>query len=286
MEAEFEEKEYEIPLNSQLLLGGSNIWTPGQVFEGNFGIDAAIQVLRNDFWDMVGYPSVLDGIILHHFRFGYLWKKLDRTRPLPTFKLNLFLQTKRPERLTRRTSTLRHLGLMSPYWRFEIKSHQQDLLNKLKMKLGNRVFVAYGCAAFDKLTDLYSHTENGTLVENSTFIKIEKLNLHHKWVYDKPGSEGFAMSEPKFIREENLFQEINSVSENFKVENDNPSDNLRVISKAIFEICEESNDSVIAKELLRRYNQNRDLISSNYLRAYMNIANFSNLTNCNWMVLK
>ena len=49
MDAEFEEKEYEFPLNSQLLWGNQNIWSPGQVFEGNFGIDAALEVHRQDF---------------------------------------------------------------------------------------------------------------------------------------------------------------------------------------------------------------------------------------------
>lgn len=287
MKAAFEEKEYEIPLNSQLILGNQNIWTPGQVFEGNFGIDAGLLVLREDFWDIVGYPNVVEGIILNDFRFGYLWKKLGQTRSLPTFKLNLFLQIKRPEKLIRRTSSLKSLGLNSPYWRFEIKEHQQELLNKLKIKLGNRVFVAYACAAFDKLTELYSFTENGTLIENSTFVKIERLNSHHKWIYDKGGSEGFAMSKPEFIREEeSLFQEINSKVKSFEIENDNPSENLQFISKVIIEICEESKDSIIAKEILKRYSQNSNFFSSNYLGAYINIRNFSVLTNCSWLVLK
>lgn len=287
MKAEFEEKEYEIPLNSQLLLGNQNVWTPGQVFEGNFGIDAALRVLRDDFWRIAGFPHPLNGVILNDFHFGYVWRRLKSNRPLPTFKLNLFLQIKRPEKLLRRTAILRSLGLNSPYWRFEIKQHQQDLLNKLKMKLDNRVFVAYGCAAFETLTDLYLHTENGTLVENSTFVKIERLNSHYKWVYDKAGSEGFAMSKPEFIREEqNLFDEINLTVENFEIENDNPTENLKFISSMIIEICEESKDSVIAEEIVRRYRQNRELISSNYLRPYLNIINFSTLTNCNWFVLK
>ena len=96
------------------------------------------------------------------------------------------------------------------------------------------------------------------------------------------------MSKPELIREEqNLFEEISNTIENFEIENDNPSENLRAISNAIIENCKESsNESILAKEILNRYQMNRELIPSNYLRRYINIINFSILTNCTWMVLK
>ncbi|MCB0538566.1 MAG: hypothetical protein KDE33_13680 [Bacteroidetes bacterium] len=287
MDAEFEEKEYEFPLNSQLLWGNQNIWTPGQVFEGNFGIDAALEVHRQDFWDMVGYPFPLEGVVLSDFKFGYVWRRLNRQRPLPTFKLNLFIQTKRPEILKNRPSNLKALGLGSPYWRFEIKNHQQTLLHQLKLKLNRRAFVAYACAAFGKHSELYHHTQNKTLVENSTFVKVEKMDTHHKWIYDAPGSSGIAMSDPELIEETPLFREIESVAENFEVENDNPSDNLRLISNAINEICQElQDDNIFAREIYRRYRYSSDRIRSSYLRQFVNVANFSLLSNTQWFVIK
>ncbi|WP_438711024.1 hypothetical protein ACSTS3_21180 [Aquimarina muelleri] len=287
MIAEFEEKEYENPLNTQLLLGNRNIWTPGQVFEGNFGIDAALEVTRRDFWHNAGFRHIPSGVILDHFDFGYVWRRLGRDRPLPTFKLNLFLQAKRPYGMQYRPATLRDQGLQSPYWRFEIKPHQQDLLLKLKRKLRNRAFVAYGCAAFHHYNDLFTHTENGVLVQNSTFIKVERLDGHHKWIYDQPGSVGFAMSEPEFIKDNNLFDEIEKTVETYEIENDNPSNNLKVLSSIIIEICEESDQkSFLAKEILNRYQRNRNIIGSVELRRFLNVINFSILTNSNWMVLK
>ena len=287
MDAEFEEKEYEFPLNSQLLWGNQNIWTPGQVFEGNFGIDAALEVHRQDFWDMVGYPFPLGGIFLNDFKFGYVWRRMNIQRPLPTFKLNLFLQTKRPEILKNRPSNLKALGLKSPYWRFEIKNHQQKLLHQLKLKLDRRAFVAYACAAFDKHSELYHHTQNKTLVENSTFIKVEKMNSHHKWIYDAPGSTGIAMSEPESIEERPLFEEIESFASDFTVENDNPSENLSLLSSTINELCQEmQDDNVVAKEIYRRYRYSSNSISSSYLRQFVNMANFSLLANAQWLVIK
>lgn len=287
MNAEFEEKEYEFPLNSQLLWGNQNIWTPGQVFEGNFGIDAALEVHRLAFWDMVGYPFPLEGVTLSDFKFGYVWRKLNSQRPLPTFKLNLFLQSKRPEILKNRPSNLKALGLGSPYWRFEIKNHQQKLLHQLKLKLNRRAFVAYACAAFDKHSELYHHIQNKTLVENSTFVKVEKMDTHHKWIYDAPGSSGIAMSDPESIKEKPLFNEIASVAENFEVENDNPSENLRLISNAINEICQElQDDNIFAREIYRRYRDSSNRNGSSYARQFVNVANFSLLSDTQWFVIK
>tara|TARA_B110001450_G_scaffold246986_1_gene261563 strand:+ start:90 stop:953 length:864 start_codon:yes stop_codon:yes gene_type:complete len=287
MIAEFEEKEYEIPLNTQLLLNNRNIWTPGQVFEGNFGIDAALEVTRRDFWRIAGFPRIPNSVILDHYNFGYVWRRLRRNRPLPTFKLNLFLQAKRPDGMRNRSAALRSHGLHSPYWRFEIKTHQQDLLLKLKRKLGNRAFVAYGCAAFHHYDDLFAHTENGTLIENSTFVNVERLYGHHKWIYDQPGSIGFAMSEPEFIEDNNLFDEIEKSIKTFEIENDNPSINLKALSNVIIEICEESDQkSALENEILNRYQKNIKAIESVELRTFLNVINFSIITNSNWMVLK
>jgi len=249
------------------LLGNRNIWTPGQVFEGNFGIDAALEVTRADFWSIVGLPHAPSGVMLNDFAFGYIWRRFEQTRPLPTFKLNLFLQAKRPEGMQNRPKPLRRLGLKSPYWRFEPKVHQQDLLSRLKRKLGNRAFVVYGCAAFHHLKDLYSHITNGTLIQNSTFVKIERLDGHHMWVYDKPGSKGYAMSKPEYVDEENFFDEVKMKAESFELDNDDPDNNLQILSRAIIEICEEtSGTSVIARELLERYQRNQGYVGSDRFR--------------------
>jgi hypothetical protein len=65
--AEFEEKDYEAPLYNQLLFGSNNIATPGQVFEGMFGIDAALKAMHPIFWQMYGYPKAPMGVCLCDF---------------------------------------------------------------------------------------------------------------------------------------------------------------------------------------------------------------------------
>lgn len=286
MNAEFEEKEYESPLNHQLLAGSHNLWAPGQVFEGNFGIDAALEISRSDFWTTVGYSSTLSGVALNNFHFGYVWRRLKKKKPLPTFKLNLFLQTKRPEGLRNRTREIKSLGINSPYWRFCIKNHQQLLLSKLKHKLKNKAFVAYGCSAFHRYSDLFHHIEHNSLVENSTFVKVDKLDKHTKWIYDKPGSIGYAMSTPEEIDERPLLEEINSIADNFVVDNDIPIDNLKTISIAISEICEELNNNEIAKEVLRRIRYLDKNKIPQQLSQFIIVLIFSEVANVNWMVIK
>lgn len=166
--AEFEEKEYEQPLNFELL-HGRNIWTPGQAFENHFGIDSALFTIDSTLATL--YPGMqhLKGVIIDHFRWGYLWKKVDR-RALPTFKANLLLQIKRPHHRKGRKAIYVPHGITGDYWKFEITKHQQKSLERLHHKLANRAIIAYACAAFHTHSELYHHTQNGSLVEYSTFV--------------------------------------------------------------------------------------------------------------------
>ena len=83
------------------------------------------------------------------------------------------------------TKKLKDLGLQTPYWRFNIKSHQQKLLIQLKRKLKNRAYVAYGCSVFHKYEDLYKHIEKGhalpgnpplTAAQKEAFALLAEVN--------------------------------------------------------------------------------------------------------------
>ena len=95
--AEFEEKDFEGPLYNQLLCGSLNFATPGQVFEGQFGIDAALEIKNRTFWNCFGYPVPQSGVVLNHYRWGFIWRRLGRKRILPNFSVNALIQAKRPD---------------------------------------------------------------------------------------------------------------------------------------------------------------------------------------------
>ena len=95
------------------------------------------------------------------------------------------------------------------------------------------------------------------------------------------------MSEPEFIEDNYLFDEIEKSIKTFEIENDNPSINLKALSNVIIEICEESDQkSALENEILNRYQKNIKAIESVELRTFLNVINFSIITNSNWMVLK
>ena len=286
MNAEFEEKEYESPLIRQLMDESHNMWSPGQVFEGNFGIDAALEVLNPEFWTMIGHSDYPNGVILSNYNFGYVWRRINHTRTLPDFSLNLFLQVKRPEGLRNRPRNLKALGLKSPYWRFWTKKHQQILLMQLARKLNNRAFVAYASPAFHSINDLYSNTRNNTLIENSTFVRTERLDGHHKWVYDCSGSIGIACSEPERIEDEYFLTEIENATEKNFNEKNNPNENLSLLEQNILEITSESRESnPIANEILFRYESIRKTEISPESKSFVLVNLFANLTNSNWIAL-
>lgn len=286
MNAEFEEKEYESALIHQLMSESHNMWSPGQVFEGNFGIDTSLEVLNPDFWTTIGHSDYPKGVILSNYNFGYVWRRITHIKKLPDFSLNLFLQVKRPEGLKNRPNNLKRLGLRSPYWRFWIKEHQQKLLMQLAQKLNNRAFVAYASPAFHLINDLYSNTRNNTLIENSTFVRVERLNGHHKWVYDCSGSNGIACSEPERIEDEYFLNVINNaVEENIDKKN-NSNENLSLLEQGILEITNENRKTnPIANEILIRYESIRKIEISQESKNYILVNLFTNLTNSNWITL-
>lgn len=200
--AQFEEKDFEGPLYNQLLFGGLRLATPGQVFEGHYGIDAALEALHPLFWDVFGYPDVLKGCCLNDFNWGFVWRRLGQKRPLPNFSTNLLVQSKRPDVLARACGPLHTYGLSAPVWRYTITPHQQLILQRVARTIGSRAMVIYASTAFDTFDELYAYTDAGTIVEHCNFTRVQRLMKHKKWNYDSPGTIGVATSEPELIEDE------------------------------------------------------------------------------------
>jgi hypothetical protein len=247
--AEFEEKEYEGPLNMELIRGSRNLWTPGLVFEYHFGIDAALLVKNRYFWQIMGHANPPIGVSLPGLKLGYLWKALGFARTLPAFDMNLFLQVKRPFVVRKPRGVFTKLGYTSPFWRFAVTGHQQRALQKLAAKIGNNGLVSYGCAAFDSLTELYVYIPSGRIVDNSTFVKATHLTGHKYWAYDSSGTSGYACSEPELKKDEAFLEQIESIAAGSKASQQfdaNPEyvvSQLRNLAKFMYDVCQEEIDT-------------------------------------------
>jgi len=202
--AEFEEKEYEGPLYQELLFGSHDLWIPGQVFEGHFGVDAVLNATHPLFWAEFGFPEVPAGVQIGHLRHGRLWRRHGSTRAMPNFSSNLLVQAKRPDLMRRASGAMAADGYSAPYWRFKVDASQRGLLRALDYKLGHRAFVVYAGAAFDTLADLFKFTHEHSVVEHSSFVRVRRMANHSSWNYFGPGTCGVAASSTERIEEPEL----------------------------------------------------------------------------------
>lgn len=194
--AEFEEAEYRGPLFHQLQ-SSNLLWEPGQVFEKHIGIDRALWTMHAYLHGLHGYSAPLAGVTMSHFNWDYIWAARGRKKKLPSFRLNVFIQAKRPSYGRYAPKALRTHGLKSPYWRFEITPHQQNALERLANKLNGRAIVCYACPAFHKESALHKWTVEPRMVENSTFPDVRRLTGHVAWNYSEPGATGVANADPE-----------------------------------------------------------------------------------------
>lgn len=291
VDAEFEEKEYEFPLYHQLAQGSPNVWPPGQVFEGYLGVDAALMVTTAEIWRKLGYPAPLDGARLNDMRWGYIWKDRGAQRQLPTFKLNLFIQAKRPQRMLRRSRVMVQNGIASPCYRFEIRAQQQKALERLHGKLRNRGLVVYACPVFSNLNRLYDCIQNGKLIDYSTFPKAIRLNGHKSWTFDKPGASGLCCSEPEKVEDKGLKESINQICDELNpVGEDRNSINnpLSELVASIPEVVENTERSMIIKKYFRLIDSLFDEVNhprSDLSRDYTKMSFFCLVYDLNWFVL-
>jgi len=289
MNSEFEEKDYEAPLYGELRFGSHRIATPGQVFEGKFGIDAAIEALNPLFWDMFGYYDIPEGVILDDLRWGFVWKRLGKKRKLPNFSTNLLVQAKRPQVLKRSRADLSRYGVTAKYWRFEITPHQQLLLERLSHKIRTRALVVYASAAFDTLDDLYDFTEKQEVVDNSSFVKVEKMTNHSKWNYNRPGTFGVATSEPEFIEDMPFSEMIQLYRKEKNIRDENNSKILSELHNAAVSICHELRENnPIAKHYLRingRLERISEIFEHKESLDFIGFSLFCNIAKLKWLVI-
>jgi hypothetical protein len=211
--SEFEEKSYEGPLYNQLERGNNELFTPGQVLENTLGFDAGLFVAQSAVWETLGYKTPLSGAALAYYDWPYAWHLPRPNIKLPRFRLNLFLQAKRPIHHQRRPRVLRSIStIAAPLWSFRVTGHQQRRLEVLADRLKGRAHVAYAAAVFHTYHDLFTHTKQRTIVQNSTFPSVEKLAGHDAWYYQTPGAQGAANPKPESIEEPPLLARLRDLA--------------------------------------------------------------------------
>lgn len=287
--AEFEEREFESPLYNQLIGDDHRVWSPGQVFEAHVGIDYSLFMADPWLFRLHGRRAVPPGAALSRYAWPGHWFRRQVPRRLPTFRLNLFVQAKRPEWSRRVPAHLRAAGISKPYWRIELDPDQQRALERVSVKLGARALVVYAAPAFHEYSLLWRHTTNGTIAQNSTFPSAQTLTGHRAWYYSRPGAVGVPNPDYTPKEEPSLSERIEAL---LRAETEEPwqqglkelADNIKT---SLSDEQGEPHSRVAAFFDLQRQWQTyaRGLEEEPVLKAYLTVLAFVETFNVNWCVI-
>lgn len=289
--AEFEEKEYEGPLYNQLEAGCPHLWSPGQVFEHHIGIDRAMMINNARFWRLLA-RSIPRGAVLSRYPWD-LFPQSHRTRPLPSFRLNLFIQAKRPKSFKQPPRHIRNAGLTGRGWCFDVDAHQQSALEVVATQLGSKAAVVYASPAFHSLLHLYRHTNRSSIIDHSTFPDVARLRGHTRWFYNRAGGDGVANPDAEPTEGPSIFERIEKLrGQGTASEDGNPGRELYALSKSIVtalregELEDNPRAALFFQELgniereIRQYEQIGDAI-----RPFMEVSAFAESFNVEWLTI-
>jgi len=291
---QFEEKEYENALYSELRVGKNGHWAPGQVLEQYLGFDYGLMLGNPYLWDIHGVPSPLTGIA----PFFELWPILRRQPPdrsrLPSFDLNCFVQAKRPWWSTYLSRKLAKLGLVKPYFKFLTDKEQQKCLELVAQHLSDRALFVYAAPVFGSSKDLFRHTTAGTIVENSTFPKTSILSGHQAWYYSQPGATGVVNPEFEPVQQPPLSELIEELRRTRSRERitESQSANLRSLADklkaAIREeptIVETARAAYLSQEWNRIAEFERATNPPPAVTGFLEVDAFTRFYNLRWLVI-
>ncbi len=195
--AEFEEKEYETFANVELYQLGRRgplppLWTPGQVLEATLGYDAAANVrLNKSLRRAMALPprrhARMDGVTT-----AAIYPARGQYANIPRFVASLFIQYKRPDRMSGRGQSA-HLWNGQRYYRARIEtdSNQYRILRDLDQMVHPRAVVRYAAPAFHTRTELFASASTHAVLERTAFLRPVRLKDQHTyWTYRMPGSMG------------------------------------------------------------------------------------------------
>lgn len=291
---EFEEREYEAPLYVQLQHSSANVWAPGQVLEAHVGFDHSLFTSHPYFWKLQGFAAPPLGVVLGDYPPRHWWHQSRFDRDLPDFSLNLFIQAKRPSRGSRVNSKLKALGMKGPYWKFDLSTQQQLVLEALAASTSGAALVCYASPAFHRITELWAHSRAGSIVETSTFPPAASLHDHEAWYYTEPGCVGIANPVPERIEEPSILDRLRELSSGFNGSSDGDQyeSNLSRLGAAVVKAVHSTPDTgraAVFFESLREIDRGMDTLRprryAGAIRGYLQVATFASVFSVQWHVV-
>lgn len=198
-QAEFEEKTYESYFCIELANVFENIFLPGHRAEAYLGFDAAFFVPWHDIpWLHIPFWQIRKRI-----EYGYSLHDLnhileEQCTRLPKAKFNLYIQFKRPELIVGYRGAEWSFW-NEPYYRYQIKVRQQNILSALDANSGCRAAVIYASPAYIESDTLYRYHEQNRIISESNIVPVNRLQNHARYTYIESGNSGIACTEAEEI---------------------------------------------------------------------------------------
>lgn len=289
--AQFEEKEYEAPLYNQLEQGTLLVWSPGQVFEEHIGIDRAMFITDPRIWHLFNAALPRSGMFMPHYDWDFIWRNRRSRRSLPSFRLNLFLQAKRPQYTSHRPRQLRAKLSAGTCYKISIDSDQQTALATVATRARNRALVAYAGPVFYRHAQLWAHTQAGTIIENSTFPDAAKMVGHSAWWYTGPGATGHANPEWESIEDRDLISRLKEAKTDAQGD-ESVIQNLMSLDKILFSALHDNTATPTSRSAawfqecraIDAFMKEYEMIETP-LAPFMRIAAFAKVFNVQWYVV-
>lgn len=203
MQPKYEEKTFESYFNSELDQRTSIYFPFGQVQEGSIGADSAAQSRSHWLWRKLGFPfwfrPRFSGVDLREVADEMEQHLQHEIRNIPSIKTNLLFQYKRPEVITTANGS-EWSHWQRKYFRYGIYAEQQALLMHLNSKFGSQALILYASPALVDVNELVNAKLARTIIEDTNFCSVTRLQGHHRNTYIRAGLHSIACSEPELNR--------------------------------------------------------------------------------------
>ncbi|MFZ3173399.1 MAG: hypothetical protein WA146_00765 [Thiobacillus sp.] len=277
MDARYEEKTYESYFNNELDQKTSIYFPLGQVQEGTIGLDSAAHSQSKRLWKILGYP-IPSGLDLREIADEMEVYLGQVVKNIPSMKVNLLFQYKRPEFITR--SSGKEWDLWNcKYFRYDLYAEQHELLAHIEATFGNDAIVLYAAPTVEDVNELVKLKIKGAIISNSNFRRARELNGHHRNTYIEAGTYSQACSAPERLPNFNLLELIEAAEPLQRLEN----------RQVLVDFAEGVRTSMKQSTYLRsafdsRLSEFQGLTRYQLLYAVLSMSIFREITGTQWIV--
>lgn len=180
-----------------------------------------------------------------------MWPELSRAgvqrNRLPRFRLNCFIQAKRPMFSSKAPRVAKGLSSKRPVYRFSISPDQHQTLDRVARAMERRALFVYAAPTFHTSAQLFAAGTRSRVAEASTFPAVTDITGHEHWYYNEPGTIGIRNPDTEPVRLRS-FAEAISVLLQDDGEVESASVGLSELATAIRSAVSESSNDFTARD--------------------------------------